>query len=29
MGAKVHQGYLKFLPEWASVNLALSTGGHD
>ena len=22
------QGYVKFLPEWAPVNLALSTGGH-
>ena len=25
---KVKQGYVKFLPEWAPVNLALSTGGH-
>jgi len=25
--AKVKQGYVKFLPEWAPVNLALSTGG--
>ena len=24
---KVKQGYVKFLPEWAPVNLALSTGG--
>ena len=24
---KVRQGYVKFLPEWAPVNLALSTGG--
>ena len=24
---KVKQGYIKFLPEWAPVNLALSTGG--
>ena len=26
---KVKQGYVKFLPEWAPVNLALSTGGHS
>src|SRR5439155_7599983 len=25
---KVKPGYVKFLPEWAPVNLALSTGGH-
>jgi catechol 2,3-dioxygenase-like lactoylglutathione lyase family enzyme len=25
---KVKQGYVKFLPEWAPVNLALSAGGH-
>ena len=25
---KVKQGYVKFLPEWAPVNLALSTGHH-
>jgi catechol 2,3-dioxygenase-like lactoylglutathione lyase family enzyme len=25
---KVKDGYVKFLPEWAPVNLALSTGGH-
>ena len=25
---KIKQGYVKFLPEWAPVNLALSTGGH-
>lgn len=25
---KVKQGYAKFLPEWAPVNLALSAGGH-
>ena len=25
---KVKQGYVKFLPEWAPVNLALSSGGH-
>jgi arsenite methyltransferase len=25
--AKVRRGYVKFLPEWAPVNLALSTGG--
>ena len=25
---KVKQGYVKFLPEWAPVNLALSGGGH-
>ena len=25
---KVKQGYVKFLPDWAPVNLALSTGGH-
>jgi catechol 2,3-dioxygenase-like lactoylglutathione lyase family enzyme len=25
---KVKTGYVKFLPEWAPVNLALSTGGH-
>jgi catechol 2,3-dioxygenase-like lactoylglutathione lyase family enzyme len=25
---KVKHGYVKFLPEWAPVNLALSTGGH-
>jgi lactoylglutathione lyase len=25
---KVKQGYVKFLPGWAPVNLALSTGGH-
>src|SRR5881628_2042193 len=25
---KVKQGYVKFLPEWAPVNLALSIGGH-
>jgi catechol 2,3-dioxygenase-like lactoylglutathione lyase family enzyme len=24
---KVKQGYVKFLPDWAPVNLALSTGG--
>ena len=24
---KIKQGYVKFLPEWAPVNLALSTGG--
>ena len=24
---KVKEGYVKFLPEWAPVNLALSTGG--
>src|SRR5258708_33231068 len=24
---KVKQGYVKFLPEWAPVNLALSTAG--
>jgi catechol 2,3-dioxygenase-like lactoylglutathione lyase family enzyme len=24
---KVKPGYVKFLPEWAPVNLALSTGG--
>ena len=25
---KVKAGYVKFLPEWAPVNLALSEGGH-
>jgi catechol 2,3-dioxygenase-like lactoylglutathione lyase family enzyme len=25
---KVKEGYVKFLPEWAPVNLALSSGGH-
>ena len=25
---KVKDGYVKFLPEWAPVNLALSSGGH-
>ena len=25
---KVKEGYVKFLPEWAPVNLALSAGGH-
>ena len=25
---KVKSGYVKFLPEWAPVNLALSEGGH-
>ncbi len=25
---KEKPGYVKFLPEWAPVNLALSTGGH-
>lgn len=25
---KVKDGYVKFLPEWAPVNLALSNGGH-
>jgi len=25
---KVKQGYVKFLPAWAPVNLALSAGGH-
>src|SRR5258705_4431289 len=25
---KVKHGYVKFLPEWAPVNLALSSGGH-
>jgi catechol 2,3-dioxygenase-like lactoylglutathione lyase family enzyme len=25
---KVKQGYVKFLPDWAPVNLALSAGGH-
>ena len=25
---KVKQGYVKFLPAWAPVKLALSTGGH-
>jgi lactoylglutathione lyase len=25
---KVKDGYVKFLPDWAPVNLALSTGGH-
>ncbi|HEU4367162.1 MAG TPA: ArsI/CadI family heavy metal resistance metalloenzyme [Methylomirabilota bacterium] len=25
---KVKPGYVKFLPEWAPVNLALSAGGH-
>src|SRR6266567_1274305 len=24
---KVKEGYVKFLPQWAPVNLALSTGG--
>ena len=25
---KVKTGYVKFLPEWAPVNLAVSEGGH-
>jgi catechol 2,3-dioxygenase-like lactoylglutathione lyase family enzyme len=25
---KVKRGYVKFLPDWAPVNLALSAGGH-
>ena len=25
---KAKEGYVKFLPDWAPVNLALSTGGH-